>query len=135
MKKTPGPAGLIAIVVLRWIARILSMLSIGLMVLFLVGEGLADPDASLADIKLTEWGLVIFFPLGVVIGMIVSWWREGTGGAVTAVSLFLFYVYHSLVFGNLPGGLWFFIFSLPGFLFLGCWLLMRLIGREQPTTS
>jgi hypothetical protein len=135
MKKTPWPTGLMATVALRWIARILSMLSIGLMLLFLVGEGLADPDASLADIKLTEWWLVIFFPPGVVIGMIVGWWREGTGGAITVVSLFLFYVSHAIVFGNLPGGLWFLIFSLPGFLFLGCWLLTRLIGREQPTTS
>src|SRR6266496_948292 len=64
---------------LRWIARAGSLLSIGLILLFLIGEGF-----DTTQVTLKQWIGLLFFPSGVVIGMIVAWWKE-EGGAAGAV--------------------------------------------------
>ena len=62
-------------VVIRWIARILSILSIGvLLLLFFFGEAdLSQP------VRLTayEWIGLLFFPAGVVAGMVIGRRRGG----------------------------------------------------------
>jgi hypothetical protein len=105
---------------LVWVARVLSIGSAGLLLLFFIGEGF-DPS-NLAG---REWAGLLFFPLGVVAGMAIAWWREGLGGAVSVGSLLAFYVGHVLADGGLPGGLAFVGFTLPGFLFLLYGLLSR----------
>ena len=96
-----------------------SVASIGLILAFLVGEGFHP-----SQIKAHEWLGLIFFPLGITVGMVLAWWREGLGGAITVASLAVFYVIHIATSGALPG-LAFLVFAMPGFLFLACWAMAR----------
>ena len=96
----------------RWLARIGSLLSIGLILLFLTGEPFHP-----TQIPPEQWIGLFFFPLGVVIGMLVAWWKEGAGAGITLVSLLAFYGVYGLLSGNRLGG-WFVAFAAPGFLFL-----------------
>lgn len=102
-----------ALYALAWSARALSIVSAGLLLLFFIGEGF-DPSR----VVLREWVGLLFFPFGVVVGLILAWRREGLGGAVSVASLLAFYVWNILASGGLPRGLAFVAFTLPGFLFL-----------------
>ncbi len=97
----------------RWTARIWSVVSICVVLLFIIGEG--------GPTKAAEWRLFLFFPLGVCLGMALAWWREGIGGIVTVASLLAFYAIHLATTGTLPYGWAFLAFAAPGFLFLVCW--------------
>jgi len=108
--------------IVRWIARILSILSIGMLLLFFFGEADFSQPFHLST---QEWILVTFFPLGVMVGMILGWWREGLGGLITTIGLLGFYLVDILFTGTPPGGPFFLLFSLPGLLFGVIWLLER----------
>lgn len=108
--------------VLYWAARLLSLLSIGLLFAFILGDGVAPGAARPTP---GEWVLLAFFPLGVIAGMVVGWWREGLGGAITVGSLLAFYLVFFILGRGMPRGVWFLLFALPGFLFLAHWLLTR----------
>ncbi len=92
--------------ILRWVARVLSIVSIGIVLLFFIGEGMADgfSIASIASITWREWVAIVFFPFGVVVGMVVGWFRDGVGGSITAISLLLFYALDVLFTGTSPSG-------------------------------
>ena len=106
--------------VTRWLARVLSVIFIGIILLFFFGEAdLSQP------IRLTpgEWIGVLFFPVGVAAGMILGWWREGVGAAVAVGSLCAFYVLDTITTRNPPSGPFFILFTSPGILFgLSCLL-------------
>jgi hypothetical protein len=110
--------------VIRWTARILSVVSICVVLLFMTGEGF-NP----VRIKPTEWILFLFFPFGISLGMILAWWREGIGGGITLGSLAMFYVVHLAISGRFPNGWAFLVFTIPGFLFLLSWYRARKIGN------
>jgi hypothetical protein len=106
--------------VIRWTARALSLASAGLILAFFAGEGLHP-----SRIRAEEWLGLLFFPFGIAAGMILAWWREGLGGAVTVASLAVFYLIHLATTGAFPRGWAFFAFALPGFLFLLCRMIAR----------
>jgi hypothetical protein len=103
-------------IMVHWIARIMSIISIGLVLLFMVGEGF-NP----AQLTPTEWSGFLFFPGGISIGMIIAWWKEGVGGSITIGSLIMFYVVHIATSGKFPHGWAWLLFASPGFLFLVNW--------------
>jgi hypothetical protein len=107
---------------LRIMAKVWSILSIGFVLLFVIGGGLSGaepmPTAS-------EWVGLAFFPIGVTIGLALAWWREGIGGTVAVLSLIAFYIWDFARSGDLPGGPYFLLVAAPGFLFLACWLWSR----------
>jgi hypothetical protein len=105
---------------LRWLARILSLASIGILLLFLIGEGF-NPAA----VRFKEGALLAFFPLGVVFGLAIAWWREGLGGAITAGSLLAFHLAHLLLRRQVATGLGFRDLCLTRQQFLAYWLLPR----------
>jgi len=109
-------------IVVRWSARVLSLVSIGILLLFFVGEA----DFS-QPIHLTpqEWIGVLFFPVGVVVGMIVGWRWQGVGAGIALGSLLAFYVLDLVVTGTFPSGPFFLLFTLPGVLFGVSWMLER----------
>lgn len=117
--------------VIRWTARVLSIAVIFLLVLFMFGE-----EGGTRGISGTEWAGLLFFPIGVAIGFIYGWKNELIGGAISAGSLACFYVVYGLALtGHLPGGAWFAIFTMPGFLFLlyGALAAIRAAGcRPHP---
>ena len=102
------------------LARVGSIASMTLLLMLFLGEGL-DPS----KISSNEWVGLLFFPIGVAIGMVIAWWKEGVGSAVTLASLLGFYVVWGYLLRNHIGGWWFVVFASPGFLFLLHWLLYR----------
>ena len=110
--------------IVRWTARILSIVSIGLVLLFIVGEGF-----NYKLITPTEGILFVFFPIGICIGMIVAWWQDGIGGSITVGSLLMFYIAHFVIAGKFPHGWAFLVFTIPGFLFLLHWYRTRKVNN------
>ena len=108
---------------LRWVARLFSVASIALLSLFVLGE----PPVP-GNVAAREWVGLAFFPIGVVIGMVVGWRHEGLGAAIGLLSLACFYgVYGVVLRGSGALGWWFVVFSSPCFVFL----LTGLADRAQ----
>jgi hypothetical protein len=110
-----GMVGLI----IRWIARVWSIASVGFVLLILVAE-LLFPHAE-ASFTFRDLVLLLFFPFGTCVGMIVGWRWEGLGGAITVGSLIAFYAALRIMDGRFPGGPYFALVAAPGFLFLLSW--------------
>ncbi len=112
-----GPASAV-----RWTARLWSIAAIVLLAGFVVGEGVnpSEPHEALG---------LVFFPLGICVGMVLAWWREALGGWITVGSLAAFYVLHVATSGALPRGFAWLAFAAPGFLFLVAWGLSRRTTR------
>ena len=104
----------------RWTARLTSLLSIGIIALFFLAEPF-DP----ARVQPREWVGLAFFPLGVVIGLVISWWKEGPGSAIALGSLAAFYMIYGWLMSSHINGVAFIVFASPAFLFLIAWFLSR----------
>ena len=95
---------------LRWSARGLSVIATIVLLLFLFGE-----PFNASSITSKQWIGLALFPLGVVIGFAVAWWKEALGGAITVACVFAI----SLLFApSLRSAAVFLLFGVPGFLFL-----------------
>lgn len=64
------------------LARIGSVASITLLVLLFMGDAIRP-----SEISSNEWAGLVFFPIGVMIGMVIAWWKEGVGSVITVASL------------------------------------------------
>ena len=104
--------------IVELLARVGSIASITLMLMLFVGEGFHP-----SRISANEWAGLVFFPIGVVIGMAIAWWKEGVGSVITLGSLIGFYLVWGYLLRNHIGGWWFLVFASPGLLFLLHWLL------------
>jgi len=96
---------------LRWTARLWSVASVVLVVAFIAGEGF-HPSG------LKDWLGVLFFPIGISVGMLLAWAKERLGGSITVGSLLTFYVVRFATTGTFPKGWAWLAFAAPGFLFL-----------------
>lgn len=106
---------------IRWTARVTSALCIGMLGLFAFGGRETSPLSAAPQ----EMLLLVFFPLGVVAGMVLAWWKEIPGAIVSLASLAAFYAVCAVVSHKLPGGPYFAIFTAPAMLFLASGLLSR----------
>lgn len=106
----------------RWIARIGSAA-----VILLVGAFLFGGEESMVPTPKEAVGMLLF-PVGVVAGFVIAWWREAMGGLISLASLAAFNAWIFLSFGRFPGGPYFLILSSPAFLFL----LSALLRRTRP---
>jgi len=104
----------------RWLARLTSLVSLGIVAMFLLAEPF-NPQ----NVRPREWVGFVCFPIGVMVGLIIAWWKEGLGAAVSLCSLFAFYLVFGWLMGSNIHGPWFVIFASPAFLFLIAWLLSR----------
>jgi hypothetical protein len=112
----------------RWLARVTSLVSAGLLLLFIIGEGGSGPN----PITAREWIGLLFFPFGVVVGMLIAWRREVLGSLVSIGSLACFYIVYGLVLAHrLQLGSAFALFTAPAFLFL----LSGLVSRNDTAKS
>lgn len=116
MSQTRGLKALIAF------ARFWSLASIVFVLLFVFGELFSGHGPSPTP---GEWVGLAFFPGGVIIGLIIAWFRKGLGGSLALASLFAFYVWNLLARGTLPRGPYLILVAAPGFLFLMAWMLSR----------
>ena len=106
--------GSLALVV-RWIARVWSILGILGIFAFAVGE---IAQGSGPRPTLQEWVGLVLWPIGVCVGLAVAWYREEWGGALALGCMIAFYVWSLLHSGHLPRGPFFFLIAAPGLLFL-----------------
>ena len=120
----------VPVLITRWIARVLSVLSIGIILLFFIGE--ADFSAPI-NISAREWIGLLFFPVGIIVGMVLAWRWEGLGTAITVGSLVTFYVSHFTMWGSFPRGPFFTMFASPGLVFGASWLLSRKMNTPEST--
>ena len=111
----------ISVLALRWIARLWSVATIGLVIGFIIGERSLPSSPR-------EWLGFLFFPFGICVGMIVAWKKESLGGWITVGSLLAAYVLHFAITGTLLKGWAWLAFAAPGFLFL---LSSRLARRAS----
>lgn len=114
-----------AVLVLRWVARLGSIASLAMLLAFAFGEP-GRPSPS-------EWLGIALFPIGVSLGMVAGWWREGLGGLVTLLSLAGFYGWMFAFRHGMPVGPYFLLFSSPGLLFLACAALRRWGSGRSPS--
>lgn len=104
--------------ILKWTARISSIVSIGLILLFLIADSEANLTVTLNDVI-----LMLFFPLGVIAGMIFSWYKPGEEAKYSLFALAAFYAMHYYIAGRFPQGSAFFFFVLPSLIFLVYWFI------------
>lgn len=109
--------------VVEMLARVGSIASITLLVMLFAGEGLHP-----SQVAPREWIALFFFPFGIMVGMIVAWWKEGVGAAITVGSLLAFYLVYGYFMKYHISGWAFLVFASPGFLFLLHWLFA---GTEE----
>lgn len=107
------------------LARVGSIASITLLIIIFQAEAFHP-----SEIAPKEWFGLIFFPIGVVVGMIIAWWKEGLGASVTVGSLIAFYFVYGYLLSTHVGGWAFVVFASPGFLFLLHWLFYRAEDRH-----
>lgn len=104
---------------LLWTARILSILSSALLLMFMFGpEETLNPTAN-------EFIALLFFPIGLIIGFAISWFRVRIGAIVSLVSLTCFYAWMTISSGTFPGGPYFIGLASPAFLYALYWTLER----------
>ena len=109
---------------IRWVARIWSILSIAFFLVMAIGEGFFARDS--ADFSSMRDKIAFtFFPIGIFLGLILSWRWEGIGGVIVIGSIFAFYLTLWLYDGKLPRGPYFALLATPGLLFLVSWWLSK----------
>jgi glucose-6-phosphate-specific signal transduction histidine kinase len=100
--------------VVRWTARLLSLGSLGFILLFVFGEAQGWSSVRAQDVV----GLV-FFPFGLMLGLVLAWRREMSGGIIAVASIALFYLVYGLAINRaIFQGWWFLVLSIPGWVFL-----------------
>jgi len=104
----------------RWLARLTSLLSLGIVAMFLLAE-----PFNPRNVRPREWVGFVCFPIGVMIGLIIAWWKEGLGATISISSLAAFYLVYEWLMGSNIHGPWFVIFASPAFLFLIAWFLSK----------
>jgi len=108
----------------RWVARLTSLVSIGMLALILFGEPFHP-----SRITAREWTGLAFLPAGVAMGMVIAWWKEGPGAVISIASLLGFYIVFGWLMGSRVNGPWFIVFVSPAFVFL----IASLLARPNPT--
>lgn len=92
----------------RWIARILGLLIVGLVVIIMIGEGINPTKLSGGEMVMSAAFLTA------LTGMVVLWRWEGIGGALVIGGMLAFYALNFAASGRLPGGWVFPLCYLPG---------------------
>jgi hypothetical protein len=106
----------------RWTARVLTALLVGLVLVIFIGEGF-NP----LRLKGVEVIQMIFFWTA-CIGMVIAWRWQVLGGALSLSAMILFFAVEFFVTGGLPRGLALYLMLLPGTLFL----MDSFIRRRMP---
>lgn len=96
--------------VLNWIARIWSILSIVFILTFFLGSMLGPDKGGENDPSIL---MFVFFPIGLVIGLILAWKWNFAGGLIAVLSIILF---HLTIEPEL--NLFIELIAVPGLLFL-----------------
>ncbi len=103
------------ILLIRWLARIISISFIGLLALFFIGEGNINEFMHLST---NEILLMLFVPILFAIGGIISWKRELLGGILILASVIGFNIVDIIASKRFTGEIEFAFIIAPGVLFI-----------------
>lgn len=116
--------------VVRWLARVWGLASILLLLAFMFG------GHEQFRPTLNEALALLFFPGGVILGLVLAWWRDLVGGLVVVTSLALFYLLLFAWKGSVPLTPYFLLFAAPGFLHVASALLARkTLAHDWPSPT
>ena len=110
-------------VVLKWSARILSILLVVLFLLFLIGEGVpGSTGLTLIETAMFSALFVVF------LGFVLAWIRELAGGILSLAGFIVFLILE----GDLEVGVLLSAMALPSILFIISGMLKRREIRNEP---
>ncbi|MDP8202816.1 MAG: hypothetical protein P9M11_11850 [Candidatus Tenebribacter burtonii] len=112
----------LTLIILRWTARIWSYIVVTFIVLF-VGASLFE--SGVGSMSSGEAIAFAFFPIGLTIGLIIAWWKEGLGGIIATGSIIAFHLIMLIVNSKPDFVLFIELLAIPGPLFIIYWLLSR----------
>ena len=113
---------------LRLIGRAASIVCLAIIFLFFLGE-----DFEFGKLSAGEWIGFGFFPIGVLIGLVLAWEEELIGGAITLASIAGFYLFYGWFLNSTFRMGWAFLpFIVPGVLFVAYGFAR--INRKRPIT-
>ena len=118
----------LTLTILRWIARIWSYIVVAFIVLF-VGAHFFESGSGIGSMALEDAIAFAFFPIGLTVGLIIAWWKEGLGGLIATGSIIGFHLTMLIVGGKPDFVLLIELLAVPGPLFIIYWLLSR--KKEQ----
>lgn len=95
-----------------WTARVLSIFTLFFIGMFLAGELFSEQTSIFNSTK--EVILFCFFPIGLCLGLVVSWKNSLVGGIIGSMSMIAFHIIEPSI-GFLT---WFDLLTLPAVLFL-----------------
>ena len=125
-----GNEGRDSLRLIRWIARIASVLAAAAVVLFFIGDGLAEGFRPLLNLTVRESAMMTAFALA-WLGLLLGWRWELTGGLITASAMVAFYLLDYLFSGTFPRGPYFLILFSPSLLYLYCGWQCNPTSRER----
>jgi len=99
---------------LRWTARVLGFAITLLLLQFAFGG-----REHFQPTPFEAMGF-LFFPIGLIVGFVIAWWRDGLGGLISLASVALLYGWMFARDGRFPLAPYFLIFATPAFLHLAC---------------
>lgn len=94
--------------------KVTSILFVIVIAMFYIGEGIQHDFEKLRNEELI---MMLFFPVGIIIGYVVSWFKKITGTIITVLSILVFYLIDYLISGTIPKGIYFIIFLVPTIFF------------------
>jgi len=103
------------LLIIRWVARIISLFFVGLFLLFFIGEANLK---EFLNLSITEILLMIFIPLLFILAAIISWERELLGGILIIASVVGFNSIDILAETGFTWELEFGFLLIPGVLFI-----------------
>jgi hypothetical protein len=114
---------ILTITIIRRIARISSIVIVAFLLLMFVGQAIAPTQQSSSMTSPEALGL-LFFPIGLCLGLILAWKWEKAGGIIAIASMGAF----QLTIKDAP--LWMLGLAAPGLLFIACWISSRDLERK-----
>jgi|SRR5271157_4985524 len=97
---------------LRWSARITSLLLVGMVLIFMVGEGPPNPFKQPPPVQFEFLGMSLM-----LVGFLAGWRWVGAGGLVAVIGFLVFAATEVIVNGSPPSGA-IPLFAVPGVLYL-----------------
>ena len=119
---TPTPDFSRGAVYARWIGRVLSVLAIAFILLIFLGQAVLGQSIPFTWQDLI---MLLFLPIGLMVGLVVAWWREALGAGITLGSLAAFYLVEWLATGDLARGPFFVLLASPAAFFALAYLCSR----------
>lgn len=110
---------------MRWAARIISIILVGIFILFFIGEGNIDEFAKLTGIEIL---LMIFVPIVFTAGVVIAWRKEMLGGIVILASVLGYNLVDRINSSGFKWEIEFAFLLVPGILFI---LTSRMAKRQN----